>query len=175
VRAAVLVGDNADDVSDLPATPARCALALATARCRSLGPQVHMSDGLHSLGSPLSFPANASRNPFTSPSSCPAVHGGLQLLSIGILETDPSEARVARCDACVKRRRPCSKCFTGGRKEQRYCALRVCCAEAGGDWCAGMRRRLTSCWLAKMFRLILSRLYCSKLFPRRRCDYECCF
>ena len=40
---------------------------------------------------------------FASP--CPAVHGDLQLLSIGILETDPSEARVARCDACVQRRR----------------------------------------------------------------------
>ena len=60
-----------------------------------------MADGLQSLGTLL--------NPLLHCSIAlmyPAVNGSLELLSIGILETDPSEARVQRSD--ILRGKRCS-------------------------------------------------------------------
>ncbi len=58
-----------------------------------------MSDGLQSLGAHPQ-PLTPSAKPFTlfSTLTLRTVGGTLELLSIGILETDPSEARVQRSD-----------------------------------------------------------------------------
>jgi hypothetical protein len=110
VRAAVLVGDNADDVSDTGACRRACSACQLCPRPRFFTLPFTWPAGPHVGRPPLSrFTPFISRKykskPLYKHLTCPAVHGDLQLLSIGILETDPSEARVARCDACVQRRR----------------------------------------------------------------------